>query len=352
MKGYIYLEDGRIFEGEIFGYQEDVLAEIVFNTSMIGYQEILTDPSYASQVVVMTYPLIGNYGVNQRYMESHDIHAKGFIVKEYSQACFHDKGEETIEEFLKKNRIMGFHQVDTRALTKYIRQKGCMKCLMTANRYDLEEALNKMNAWNFPKDIVKQVAAEESYVIKGTGKRIAAIDFGMKKSILDNFKKYDCYIKVFPPTVSIQEIFDFSPQGVFLSNGPGDPKDVEYVLPVIQECIEKYPVFGICLGHQLLSLSLGADTYKLSFGHRGGNHPVKDLRNGRIYMTSQNHGYAVQSIENIDVDITHLHVNDGTVEGIRHKNYPLFSVQFHPEAGPGPTESVIIFDEFIEMCKA
>ena len=349
MKAKLILENGAIFNGTAFGHIKDTVGEVVFNTGMTGYQEVLTDPSYYGQMVVMTYPLIGNYGINLDSMESESAKVKGFIVREGAKKPSHWQCEMDLDGFLKQHRIMGIEGIDTRALTKIIRNNGTLKGIITVR--ELSDAQVEHHFKTFHNlNAVKQVTSKEVYEIPGKGKRVAVLDFGVKQNILRSLQERDCHITVFPALATAEEILAVSPDGVLLSNGPGDPKDLPTVLETINGLLGKKPIFGICLGHQLLALSLGADTEKLKFGHRGCNHPVKDLLNKKVYITSQNHGYVVkQDSLPKEAFITHVNLNDGTIEGIQHKDLPAFSVQFHPEASPGPKENAYLFDRFMKM---
>ncbi|MFC1668545.1 glutamine-hydrolyzing carbamoyl-phosphate synthase small subunit [Chlamydiota bacterium] len=362
-KAYIVLEDGTSFSGISFGAHGERTGEVVFNTSMTGYQEILTDPSYKGQLVTMTYPLIGNYGVNSDDVESIKPQVEGFIVKEYSKIYSNWRGTQSLGDYLKEHNIIGIEDIDTRALTRHIRVAGAMKAVLSTVSDDIEILTKK--AQESPglirRDLVKEVTCEKPYhwnsskfsVTKKEGKRfrIAAIDCGIKFEMLRILEEHDCDVMVFPAHATTVEILDYNPHGILLSNGPGDPAGVPYVVETIKTFIDRIPLFGICLGHQLLGLALGGKTYKLKFGHRGANHPVKDLKTGKINITSQNHGFCVDSnsLDNDDIEISHINLNDQTLEGIRHKNYPLFSVQYHPEASPGPHDAQYLFNEFFDM---
>lgn len=351
MKAYLLLEDGSIFEGKAFGETGETLGEVVFNTGMTGYQEILTDPSYEGQIVVMTYPLIGNYGVNEGFNESIKPRVKGFVVREFYRDIIGWQKGHSIEEYMKKYGIMGIEGVDTRALTRIIREKGTMKGVITTQQdFKKEELLEKLREFDNSNAVMK-VTTDEVYFIKSRCLNVAVLDFGVKKSILRSLNDRYCNINVFPAFATPEQILSVNPDGIVLSNGPGDPKDMMAVVENIKELMYKKPIMGICLGHQLLALTLGGDTYRMKYGHRGCNHPVKDLEKDRVYITSQNHGYAVDagSLDPQKVEITHVNMNDETLEGFRHKQLPIISVQFHPEAAPGPQDTQHLFDTFIEM---
>ncbi|WP_058484857.1 carbamoyl phosphate synthase small subunit [Defluviitalea phaphyphila] len=347
MKAQLILENGIVFEGKAFGYIEESVGEVVFNTGMTGYQEVLTDPSYYGQIVTMTYPLIGNYGINLDDMESNSPKVKGFIVREKSDYPNNWRCEMELEAYLKQNKIIGLEGIDTRALTKIIRNYGTMKGIITVKELSKSQITQKLKAFH-NKNAVKEVTTKEIRKIEGKGKHIAVMDFGIKENIIRSFKKRNCSLTIFPANTSYTEILSINPDGIFLSNGPGDPKDLPDVIENIKKLIGIKPIFGICLGHQLLALSLGGDTEKLKFGHRGCNHPVKDLYENKVYITSQNHGYVVTDLPK-DMIKTHINLNDGTIEGLRHKKLPIFSVQFHPEACPGPKDTAYIFDSFIKI---
>ncbi|TCT16351.1 carbamoyl-phosphate synthase small subunit [Natranaerovirga pectinivora] len=347
MKINILLEDGTRIEAKGFGTISTVVGEIVFNTGMTGYQEVLTDPSYAEQIVVMTYPLIGNYGINSEDFESDRIQVKAFVVKDYSKEPNHWQQEKTIDEYLKENNIMGIYDVDTRFLTKKIRNLGVMKCLMTPDEIS-EEHVKTLNDYTFPSDVVSNVSRKELEHIKGTGKKVGVIDLGMKESILNIIKNSDLDIYVFPWDVDVKTIEDKELDMLFLSNGPGDPKALTKTIETAKYFIGKLTLRGICLGHQILALALGADTYKLKFGHRGGNHPVIHIPTNKVFITSQNHGYAVlESSVTEDMTVTYKNVNDNTIEGIASEKYDVQSVQFHPEEGPGPFDAQFILETWV-----
>ncbi|BFK79930.1 glutamine-hydrolyzing carbamoyl-phosphate synthase small subunit [Clostridium baratii] len=345
MKAKLILENGMIFEGKSFGYLGESVGEVVFTTGMTGYQEVLTDPSYHGQIVTMTYPLIGNYGINLDDMESNKPQVKGFIVREKCNIPNNFRCEMNLDDYLKQNKIVGIEGIDTRALTKILRNNGTMKGIITLDHSELSEVKKEIEAFS-NKDAVSNVTTDKIYEIDGEGKHVAIIDYGIKNNILNCFKKRGCKITVFPSNVTAEEVLNINPDLVFLSNGPGDPEDLETEIENIKKIIGKKPIVGICLGHQLLALSLGGSTTKLKFGHRGCNHPVKDLETGRVHITSQNHGYVVNEVPE-DVEITHVNINDGTVEGLKHKTMPVYSVQFHPEASAGPKDSEYIFDRFL-----
>ncbi|WP_238883607.1 carbamoyl phosphate synthase small subunit [Clostridium sp. YIM B02551] len=346
MKAKLILENGIIFEGKAFGYLKESVGEVVFNTGMTGYQEVLTDPSYYGQIVTMTYPLIGNYGINLEDVESKSVKVKGFIVREQCSYPSNFRCEFQIEDYLKQNKIIGLEGIDTRALTKILRNNGTMKGIITLEDISLQEAKPKLNSYS-NEDAVKTVTSKEIYTIDGAGKHVAIMDFGIKQNIIRNFLNRGCKVTVFPADTEAEEILKVNPDLIFLSNGPGDPEDLPDVIRNIKNLVGKKPIVGICLGHQLLALSLGGKTSKLKFGHRGCNHPVKDLESNRVHITSQNHGYVVDTLpENIEV--THVNLNDGTIEGMKHKELPIYSVQFHPEACPGPKDSEYIFDKFMK----
>ncbi|GAB6181093.1 glutamine-hydrolyzing carbamoyl-phosphate synthase small subunit [Desulfotomaculum defluvii] len=350
MKAYIVLEDGSVFTGKGFGATGENFGEVVFNTSMTGYQEILTDPSYCGQIVVMTYPLIGNYGINNDDFEAKSSFVKGLVVKEECESPSNWRVSNKIHEYLSREGISGIAGIDTRALTRHIRNHGTMRGIISSQAITPQELVEKLI--NSPaitgQDFVPTVATKEIYTVPGYGHRVVLVDFGAKTNIIRCLSKRNCEIVVVPPNTSSQDILALNPEGIMLSNGPGDPTDVPYAIQTVQELIGKLPIFGICLGHQILGLALGAKTYKLKFGHRGANHPVKDLISGRVYITAQNHGYAVDR-ESLpaDIRISHINLNDNTVEGISHKDLPIFSVQYHPEAAPGPSDSEYLFDNFL-----
>lgn len=349
MKGKLILEDGSVFTGTLLNNIK-ATGEVVFNTGMTGYQEILTDPSYCRQIVTLTYPLIGNYGVAAKFMQSRKSFVNGFIIGELCLEGSNWQMEGELADFLTRQGIPCLYNVDTRAVTRKIRSAGTMKGIIVpedASKTEIDELFNVP----IKKDVVKEVTTPEAYEIKsesGEGPEVVVMDFGIKQNILTSIHDLGCNLKVVPASTTAEEILAMNPDGIFLSNGPGDPKDVPEVIEEVKKLIGKKPMFGICLGHQLISLALGADTYKLKFGHRGSNQPVKNLLNTRVHITSQNHGYAVddKSLEGLPLEVTHVNVNDGTVEGVRHTSLPLFSVQYHPEASPGPDDNMYLFDQF------
>lgn len=347
MKGKLILQDGTVFEGKAFGYLKDSVGEVVFNTSMTGYGEVLTDPSYYGQIVTMTYPLIGNYGINLELVESSGVHVKGFIVREKCDFPNNFRCEMDIETYLKQNKVIGLEGIDTRALTKILRKNGSMKGIITLEHNELEDVEHKLEQFSNT-EAVNTVTRKEVEYIKGNGKKVAIMDYGVKKNIIRSFKRRDCDITVLPASTTAKEVLDLDPDLIFLSNGPGDPEDLVSVIDNIKDLIGKKPIAGICLGHQLLALALGGQTSKLKFGHRGGNHPVKDLEEGKVFITSQNHGYYVSDVPK-QVKVTQINLNDNTVEGMRHEELPIYSVQYHPEACPGPKDNDYIFDKFLDL---
>ena len=390
MKAYLILEDGTVFEGTSIGADKEVISEIVFNTSMAGYLEVLTDPSYAGQAVCMTYPLIGNYGVCRQDCESRRPWPDGFIVRELSRMPSNFRSDCSIQEYLKEYDVPGIAGIDTRALTKILREKGTMNGMITTNEnYDLEEILPKLAAYTTGK-VVEKVTCAEKYEVKGSkdlsengpvsgsavfnkeafaagekekrpsmvralngaGKRVALLDLGAKENIARSLAMRGCDVTVYPAWTKAEEIIADAPDGIMLSNGPGDPKECTDIIQEIRKLYETdIPIFAICLGHQLMALATGADTHKMKYGHRGGNHPVKDLSTGRVYISSQNHGYVVDT-DRLDPQIAvpaFVNVNDGTNEGLRYTGKNIFTVQFHPEACPGPQDSGYLFDRFITM---
>ena len=354
MKAFLILSDGNVFEGTSIGAEREVISEIVFNTSMTGYLEVLTDPSYAGQAVVMTYPLIGNYGICYADEESGRPWPDGFIVRELSRVPSNFRSEDSIQNFLKENNIPGIAGIDTRALTKILREKGTMNGMITTNEnYNLDEILPKLKEYTTGK-VVEKVTCEEKYVLPGDGFKVALMDFGAKRNIARSLNKRGCEVTVYPALTTAEEILVANPDGIMLSNGPGDPKECVSIIKEIKKLYDSdVPVFAICLGHQLMALATGADTHKMKYGHRGANHPVKDLQTGKVYISSQNHGYVVD-MDTLDDKIARpafINVNDKTNEGLEYVGKNIFTVQFHPEACAGPKDSDYLFDRFMNMMK-
>jgi len=367
LKAILLLEDGTIFEGDSFGAKGQKCGEVVFNTSMTGYQEILTDPSYNEQIITMTYPLIGNYGTNQSDWESRKVFASGFIVKEKCNYPSNWRNKNSLSENLKKNNVVGLEGIDTRKLVKHIRTEGAMRGIISSTQLGKKKLMEKLLAYPglVDRDIVKNVTVRKPYhwdkgvfdILAGQQQKcqpkykVVACDFGIKQNILRLLCSHGCDVAVVPAKTTAKEVLAQKPDGVFLSNGPGDPSPVTYAIETVKSLLGEVPIFGICLGHQILSLALGGKTYKLKFGHRGANHPVKNLQTGKIEITSQNHGFCVDvdSLKNKNVELTHVNLNDNTVEGIRSKKLAAFSVQYHPEASPGPHDSAYLFAEFIKL---
>ncbi len=351
MKAFLILEDGTVFEGTSIGSKREMISEIVFNTSMTGYLEVLTDPSYAGQAVVMTYPLIGNYGITPD-MESKKAWPDGYIVRELSRMPSNFRCEGTIQEFLEKQDIPGIAGIDTRALTKILREKGTMNGMITTNAaYNLEEVLPKIAAYEVG-DVVSKVTCKERYVLPGDGYKVALMDYGAKNNIARSLNQRGCEVTVYPAHTKAEEVLAANPDGIMLSNGPGDPKTCTGIIEEVRKFYESdVPIFAICLGHQLMALANGGDTHKLKYGHRGGNHPVKDLSTNRVYISSQNHGYVVDdtTLSQEIAKPAFVNVNDGTNEGMEYTGKKIFTVQFHPEACPGPQDSGYLFDRFMEM---
>lgn len=347
----LLLEDGTIYRGKSFGAKGTNFGELVFNTSMTGYQEILTDPSYAGQIITMTYPEIGNYGINNDDFESEAPAAMGFIVKSACEKDSHYKSEKTISQYLKKNGIVGISGIDTRALTRKIREFGSMNAVVTTEEIT-DEIKEKLSEHKMNKDIVMTVTRKEVTRMPNTGIKMAFIDYGAKDNIISNLHQKGCDLTIFPSTATVEDILSGGFEALFLSNGPGNPEDVTYSIETIKKLVGTLPIYGICLGHQILSLVLGAKTYKLKYGHRGGNHPVINLQTNKVMMTSQNHSYAVE--ENSlpqNAVITYKNLNDGTIEGLSYPVLNIESVQFHPEAAPGPLDANEIFDNWIGKIK-
>lgn len=352
MKAFLILEDGHVFPGTSIGSQREMISEIVFNTSMTGYLEVLTDPSYSGQAVVMTYPLIGNYGICKEDMESEKPWLSGYIVRELSRMPSNFRCDETIQSFLERHDIPGIAGVDTRAITKLLREKGTMRGMITTNEaFQLEEVLPRIKAYNTGDEVSKVTCASPKH-LPNTGLKVALMDFGSKGNIARSLHQRGCDVTIYPAHTTAEEILKDAPDGIMLSNGPGDPKECKDIIAQVKKLYDSnVPVFAICLGHQLMALALGGDTYKMKYGHRGGNHPVKDLQTGRVYISSQNHGYVVdeKTLPESVATPAFVNVNDGTNEGMTYTGKPIFTVQFHPEACPGPQDTGFLFDRFINM---
>jgi len=356
-RAILFLADSSVYEGYSFGAEADTYGEVVFNTSMVGYQEMLTDPSYAGQILVPTYPLIGNYGINEQDFESARIQVSGFVVREECLPPSHDLSPQRLDQFLPEHGIPGISGVDTRAITRKLRSFGVMMGMITTDKTP-QQALEKLNS--LPDygsvDFVKQVTTEAPYQWQPDGStpthHIVVLDCGLKYSILRILRRMDCAVTAVPCTTSADDILDLKPDGIILSPGPGNPEVLDYLVNTVRKLIGKKPIMGICLGGQLISLALGAKTFKLKFGHRGGNHPVRDLSTGKIHITAQNHGYATEPATLPEGwEITHVNLNDGTSEGLRHRELPVFSIQYHSEASPGPWDRISHFEDFVEMVK-
>ncbi|MGN0374494.1 MAG: carbamoyl phosphate synthase small subunit, partial [Butyrivibrio sp.] len=354
MKAFLILEDGNVFEGTGIGADKEVISEIVFNTSMTGYLEVLTDPSYAGQAVVMTYPLIGNYGICNADKESGKPWPDGFIVRELSRMPSNFRSEDTIQHFLKSNDIPGISGIDTRALTKILREKGTMNGMITTNvNYNLDEIIPRLKEYTTGK-VVEKVTCSRPYTLSGDSFKVALLDFGAKNNIAKSLNSRGCNVTVYPASTTAEEILGDKPDGIMLSNGPGDPKECGAIIEELKKLYNSdVPIFAICLGHQLMALATGADTHKMKYGHRGANHPVKDLSTGKVYISSQNHGYVVD-MDTVNPNIARpafINVNDKTNEGLEYIGKNIFTVQFHPEACAGPKDSDFLFDRFMDMMK-
>ncbi|MBO7743914.1 glutamine-hydrolyzing carbamoyl-phosphate synthase small subunit [Paenibacillus sp. MWE-103] len=353
MQARLLLEDGTLFTGLGFGAEGQSTGEVVFNTGITGYQEVLSDPSYCGQIVTMTYPLIGNYGITRDDFETVAPFIHGFVVRRHEPVPSNWRAQYTLDGILKEHGIIGISDIDTRMLTRILRHHGTMKGILTTGAERVEELQERLSGSPLMRDQVARTSTKSMFTSPGDRERIVLVDFGAKSGILRELTKRGCDVVVVPHDTTAEQIRKLNPDGIQLSNGPGDPKDVPHAVKMIQELLGEYPIFGICLGHQLFALACGADTSKLKFGHRGGNHPVKELETNRCYITSQNHGYTVldESVAGTKLVVTHINNNDRTIEGLKHAEYPAFSVQYHPEAAPGPYDSSYLFDQFLDMIR-
>ncbi len=353
MQARLLLEDGTLFTGQSFGAEAGTVGEVVFSTGVTGYQEVLSDPSFCGQIVTMTYPLIGNYGITRDDFESIRPYVHGFVVRRHEDVPSNWRAQYTVGQLLKEYGIPGISDIDTRMLTRILRVHGTMKGVITTGNERVEELMERLGSTPVIRDQVARTSTNNVFSSPGDKERIVLIDFGAKSGILRELTKRGCDVIVVPHDATADEIRRLHPDGIQLSNGGGDPKDVPHAVETIRQLLGEYPIFGICLGHQLFALACGADTGKLKFGHRGGNHPVKELESGRCYITSQNHGYTVveESIAGTELEVTHINNNDKTIEGLKHKRYPAFTVQYHPEAAPGPYDSSYLFDRFLQMIR-
>ena len=353
MQARLLLEDGTLFTGKAFGAEGQSTGEVVFNTGITGYQEVISDPSYCGQIVTMTHPLIGNYGITRDDFESIRPYIHGFVVRRHEPVPSNWRAQYTLDSLLKEYGIVGISEIDTRMLTRILRNHGTMKGILTTGSMPVEELKEMLGVSEMMRDQVARTSTKGSFSSPGDGERIVLIDYGAKSGILRELTKRGCDVVVVPHDTTAEEIRRLKPDGIQLSNGPGDPKDVPHAVATLQELLGEYPIFGICLGHQLFALACGADTTRLKFGHRGGNHPVKELASNRCFITSQNHGYTVleDSIIGTELEVTHINNNDKSIEGLKHKKYPAFTVQYHPEAAPGPYDNSYLFDQFIEMIR-
>ncbi|WP_219836378.1 carbamoyl phosphate synthase small subunit [Paenibacillus sp. R14(2021)] len=353
MQARLLLEDGTLFTGLGFGAEGQSSGEVVFNTGITGYQEVISDLSYCGQIVTMTYPLSGNYGIARDDFESVRPFIHGFVVRRHEPVPSNWRAEYSLDRMLKEHDIIGISDIDTRMLTRILRHHGTMKGILTTGTERVEELLERLSATTLMRDQVARTSTKSIFSSPGDRERIVVVDYGAKSGILRELTKRGCDVVVVPHDTTAEQIRRLNPDGIQLTNGPGDPKDVPHAVKMIQELLGEYPIFGICLGHQLFALACGADTAKLKFGHRGGNHPVKELATNRCYITSQNHGYTVleESVNGTKLEVTHINNNDRTIEGLKHTEFPAFTVQYHPEAAPGPFDSSYLFDQFLDMIR-